>query len=116
MTNRPTRIRRDTRRRDALIALPLGQFRRRLPRLSLDELNALQARIGVLTISARWARGGSHGIARHRSRNELGRLARRAAAVGEELAARRPGTPPLHLLDPAPVPLLADADQEEYAA
>ncbi len=72
-----------TRRLDAQIALPLAQFRTAIARLSPDELTAVEARIGLLTVKNRWALGG-HGIARHRAQRELGLLARRQAEVHRE--------------------------------
>lgn len=116
MTPRPTRNQRDRQRLDPLIARPLGSFRRTLPRLSVDELHALQARIGVLTVGARWARGSSHGLARHRVPNELGRLARRDAAIRLELAARQIEAPALRLVDSAPLRTLDDRASDRQAA
>ena len=92
-------------RLDALLALPLGQFRRRLTQLTPDELAALETRIALQEVKQRWARG-SHGLERHRAAGELARLARRETAARREratrlAAARTPG----HLLDEADLEL-----------
>jgi hypothetical protein len=104
-------IRQNT-RLDAVIALPLAAFRRSLTRLSVDELTVVQSRIDVLTVGARWARGG-HGIDRHRSPNELGRLARRAEETRRELASRRVAS---RLLDSTPSGPGPDWDWDKEAA
>ena len=67
-------------RLDALLALPLGQYRRRLTQLTPDELAALETRIALQEVKQRWARC-SHGLERHRAVGELARLARRQAAA-----------------------------------
>lgn len=78
---------------DALLALPLGRFRRALTRLRGDELAALEARLGVQRMKHRLARGG-FGIARHRSAQELSLLARREAALRQERERRLAAAPP----------------------
>jgi hypothetical protein len=105
-----------TKRLDAMIALPLAQFRRALNELTLEELSALEARIAVQSVKSRWARGG-HGIARHRSTNELGLLARREEQTRREREARRGAVGQLRLVETAPhVRELTTADLEERAA
>jgi hypothetical protein len=74
---------------DALIALPLAQFRRAMAHLTADELAALEARIGVQIIRRRWEQGGSHGIERHRSTSHLGLLARRQTETRRAIGERR---------------------------
>ena len=103
-------------RMDALLALPLGRFRRALIELTPDELESLETRIAVQSVKSRWARGG-HGVARHRATNELGLLARRAAATRREREARRGALTQLHLVEPTPnVHELAAPDRQERAA
>jgi hypothetical protein len=88
-----------TKRLDTMLTLPLAPFRRALTHLTSEELSALEARIGVHTIRNRWVRGG-HGIERHRSPNELGRLERRQAALRREWEARQSTLPaPVSLID-----------------
>ena len=84
---------------DALLALPLGRFRRALIGLTPGELETLETRIAVQSVKSRWVRG-SHGIARHRATNDLGLLARRAAATRRERDARRGALTQLHLVEP----------------
>ena len=92
MVQRSTRKRHETKRLDALLALPLDRFRRAAARLSGDELAALEARLGVQRMKHRWARGGS-GVERHRSPQELALLARRDAALRNEREARMTALP-----------------------
>jgi hypothetical protein len=109
-------MRNATKRLDAMIALPLARFRRALTELTPEELSALEARIAVQSVKSRWARGG-HGIARHRSTNELGLLARREDETRRERLARRGAGVQLRLVETAPhVRELATADREERAA
>ncbi len=99
-----------------MITLPLARFRRALSELTPEELSALETRIGVQSVKSRWARGG-HGIARHRSTNELGLLARRQDETRREREARRGAGVQLRLVETAPhVRELATADLEERAA
>jgi hypothetical protein len=84
----------NVKRMDALLAQSLARFRRTLLGLTREELVALDARIDLLAVKQRWARG-SHGLERHRSRNELGRLARRQTEVRRELAARTANLAPV---------------------
>ena len=103
-------------RLDVLLALPLARFRRALIELTPDELEALEARIGVQSVKSRWARG-SHGVARHQSVNELGLLARRAAETRRERELRRSALTQLRLVDsPSNVSELASPDPQERAA
>src|SRR5688500_13744188 len=90
-----------TKRLDTMITLPLARFRRALAELTPEELSALEARIAVQSVKSRWARGG-HGIARHRSTNELGLLARRKVETRREREARRGAGVQLRLVDTAP--------------
>ena len=114
---RVTTHRNTAKRLDATIALPLARFRRVLTDLTPEELSALEARIAVLSVKSRWARGSSHGIARHRSPHELGLLARRAAETRREREARRGAAAQLRLVETAPnLRELAAADLEERAA
>jgi hypothetical protein len=109
--------RNSAKRLDAVIALPLARFRRALAELTPEELSALEARIAVQSVKSRWARGGSHGIARHRSTLELGLLARRADETRREREARRGAVAQLRLVETAPtIRELATADLEERAA
>ena len=85
----------ETKRMDALLALPLDQFRRALTRLSANELAALESRLGVQRLKHRLARGG-FGVERHRSPLALALLSRREAALRSERETR---------LDAAPKPL-----------
>jgi hypothetical protein len=111
MTTRNT-----AKRLDGMIALPLAPFRRALSELTLEELSALEARIAVHSVKSRWARGG-HGIARHRSTNDLGLLARREEETRREREVRRGAGVQLRLVETAPhVRELATADREERAA
>jgi hypothetical protein len=113
---RVTMKRNDTKRLDAMIALPLARFRRALSDLTPEELSALEARIAVQSVKSRWARG-SHGIARHRSTLELDLLARRVSETRRERGARRGAVAQLRLVETAPnVRELATADLEERAA
>lgn len=77
-----------TKRLDAIIDLPLARFRTAIGRLPLDELEALQERIEVLTVKQRWALGG-HGLERHRAPNALELLGRRLAEARREAEARQ---------------------------
>ncbi len=72
--------RRETKRIDALIALPLDRFRADIARLTPDEIAALESRIALMMVKQRWALG-SHGVERHRAQGELGLLARRMAEL-----------------------------------
>jgi hypothetical protein len=113
---RVTTTRKNAKRLDAMIALPLARFRRVLTELTPEELLALEARIGLHTVKSRWARGG-HGIARHRSTLELGLLARRESETRREREARRGAAAQLRLVETAPVVReLVAADLEERAA
>src|SRR5215212_7330025 len=113
---RVTMKRNDAKRLDAVIALPLGSFRRALTELTPEELSALEARIAVQSVKNRWARGG-HGLARHRSLPELGLLARRQEETRRERQVRRGAPAQLHLVETPPhIRELAPADQEERAA
>jgi hypothetical protein len=101
---------------DALLALPLGRFRRALTELTPGELEALETRIAVQSVKSRWARGG-HGLARHRAANDLGLLARRAAATRRERDIRSGALTQLRLVEPsANVHELAAPDRQERAA
>jgi hypothetical protein len=115
VNHRPTRTRRVSKHLDLLIASPLARFRRELGRLSVDELHALLGRIDVLSVGARWARG-SHGLARHGARNQLGRLARRETAIHRELAARRGSPTPISLHEVTAPRTLAVQTPEQQAA
>jgi hypothetical protein len=87
------------RRLDALLTLPLDQFRRRLAQLTFDELTALDSRISQQEIKQRWALG-SHGVERHRAPGELARLARRQSATRRERTARAAAPlAPVRLID-----------------
>ena len=109
--------RNDAKRLDALIALPLARFRRALSELTPEELSALEARIVQQSVKSRWARGSSHGIARHRSPLELELLARRADETRRAREARRGAVAQLRLVETAPrVRELATSDLEERAA
>jgi hypothetical protein len=106
----------NVKRHDAMIALPLGRFRRALGELTLEDLAALEARIAVQSVKSRWARG-SHGIARHRSQLELDLLARRGDETRREREAGRGAVAQLRLVETAPnVRELVTADPEERAA
>jgi hypothetical protein len=72
-----------TKQLDAMLALPLARFRRRLTEFSPEELSALEQRVAVQMMRNRWALGG-HGMARHRAHGELGLLERRRAAIRRE--------------------------------
>ena len=85
---RVTMKRKEVKRLDGMIALPLARFRRALTALTPEELSALEARIALQSVKSRWARGG-HGIARHRSTLELDLLARRADETRREREVRR---------------------------
>ena len=113
---RVTTNRNDAKRLDALIALPLGRFRRALTELTPEDLSALDARIAMQGVKSRWARGG-HGLARHRSVHELGLLARRQEETRRERQARRGALAQLRLIETTP-PLreLGPADLDERAA
>ena len=101
---------------DALLALPLGRFRRALMELTPDELETLETRIAVQSVKSRWARG-SHGVARHRAVNDLGLLARRAAEARREREARRGALTQLRLVEsPSNVRELAAPDRQDHAA
>ena len=109
--------RNSAKRLDAMIALPLARFRRALTELSSEELSALEARIAVQSDKSRWARGGSHVIARHRSTHELGLLARRADETRRASETRRGAVAQLRLVETAPILReFATADLEERAA
>ena len=106
----------EAKRLDALLALPLGRFRRALTELTNGELEALENRVALKSVKSRWARGG-HGVARHRAANDLGLMARRAAATRREREARRGALTQLHLVEPAShVHELPAPDQQERAA
>ena len=94
--------RNSAKRLDAMIALPLERFRRALTGLSSEELSALEARIAMQSVKSRWARGSSHGIARHRSPLELELLARRADETRRAREARRGAVAQLRLVETAP--------------
>jgi hypothetical protein len=114
---RTTTNRQTAKRLDALIALPLERFRRALTELSSEELSALEARIAMQSVKSRWARGSSHGIARHRSTLELELLARRADETRRAREVRRAAVAQLRLVETAPAMReLATADLEERAA
>lgn len=81
--HRSTVKRNETKRMDALLALPLDRFRRALTRLSAEELAALEARLDAQRMKHRLERGG-FGIARHRAVHELALLARRESALRQE--------------------------------
>jgi hypothetical protein len=101
---------------DTLLALPLGRFRRALTELTPGELETLETRIAVQSVKSRWARGG-HGLARHRAANDLGLLARRAAATRREREIRGGASTQLRLVEPsANVHELAAPDRQERAA
>jgi hypothetical protein len=113
---RVTTNRKDAKRLDAIIALPLERFRRALTALTAEELSALETRIALQSVKSRWARGG-HGLARHRSLHELGLLARRKDETRREREARRGAVAQLRLVDTAPnIGTLATPDLEERAA
>jgi hypothetical protein len=102
---------------DAIIALPMARFRTTLDRLSSDELAALDARIAVQIIRNRWARGG-HGIARHRSPNALGLLARRQTETRRALSDRQtiaPAVVRLPLAEPMLQELAGDGSDRQAA-
>src|SRR5918997_6191495 len=88
----------NTKRLDAMIALPLARFRRALTELTPEELSALEARIALQSVKSRWARGG-HGIARHRSLHELDLLARREDETRREHETRRGAVAQLRLVE-----------------
>jgi hypothetical protein len=100
---------------DTLLALPLGRFRRALVELTPAELEKLETRITVQSAKRRWQRGG-HGVARHRVANDLGLLARRAAATRHEREARRDALTQLRLVEPSKVHELTAPDRQERAA
>lgn len=105
-----------TKRLDAIIGLPLARFRRTLVELTLDELEDLEARLALQSVKSRWVRG-SHGVERHRSVNELGLLARRAAETRRERENRRGAMAQLRLVEFTPnVRELAVPDREDRAA
>jgi hypothetical protein len=113
---RVTTNRNTAKRLDAIIALPLARFRRALTELTPEELSALEARIALQSVKSRWARGG-HGLARHRSLNELGLLARRGDETRRERDARRGAVAQLRLVDATPtIGTLATVELEERAA
>src|SRR5918997_846522 len=113
---RSTTNRKNAKRLDAMIAVPLGRFRRALSELTPEELSALESRIALQSVKSRWARGG-HGIARHRSTLELDLLARRADETRREREARRGAAAQLRLVEAAPnVRELATANLVERAA
>jgi hypothetical protein len=113
---RVTLKRNEAKQLDAMIALPLAQFRRALSELTPEELSALEARIAVQNVKSRWARGG-HGIARHHATLELDLLARRQSETRREREARRGAVAQLRLVEPAAnVYELMTADPEERAA
>lgn len=89
---RTTRTKKEAKRLDAIIALPLERFRRALTPLTGEELAALETRMALHAVRSRWQRGG-HGIARHRAPNELGRLERRQATLRQERSARLAAAP-----------------------
>jgi hypothetical protein len=101
---RTTTNRQTAKRLDALIALPLARFRRALTALTPEELSILEARIALQSVKSRWARGSSHGIARHRSTLELDLLGRRADETRRERETRRRSMAQLRLVEAAPAP------------
>ncbi len=108
--------RNEVKRFDALLALPLGRFRRALTELTPGELESLETRITAQSVKSRWARGG-HGVARHRAASDLGLLARRAAETRREREVRRGASMQLRLVEPsANVHDLAAPDRQERAA
>ncbi len=101
---------------DALLALPLGRFRRALTRLTPGELEMLETRIDVQSVKCRWLLGGQ-GVARHQAANDLRLLARRAAETRREREARRGLLTQLRLAEPASnVRELAAPDSHDRAA
>ena len=97
---RATTKRTETKRLDALLALPLDRFRRALTSLTAEELTALEARVALQRVRNRWARGG-FGIARHRSPQELALLGRRETALRNEREDRvARGPAPIQLVFP----------------
>jgi hypothetical protein len=101
---------------DALLALPLGRFRRALSGLTPGELETLETRIGLRSVKSRWARG-SHGLARHQAANDLRLLARRAAETRRELQARRGALTQLRLVEsPSNISELVASDSRDRAA
>jgi hypothetical protein len=110
MTRTATK-RNETKRMDALLALPLDRFRRALVGLTADELTALQTRLALQRVRSRWARGG-FGIARHRSQQELALLDRREMALHQERDTRVGSPTPIQLVFPEAAP----AGNEEMAA
>jgi hypothetical protein len=110
---RVTTNRHTAKRLDAMIALPLGRFRRALDELTSEELSALEARIALQSVKSRWARGG-HGLARHRSPLELDLLARRQDETRRERDARRGAVAQLRLVETAPTlrePRMAELEE-----
>jgi hypothetical protein len=91
----------NTKRLDALVALPLDRFRTAIARLSPDELAALEARIELLMVKTRWMRG-SHGLERHRAPLELALLDRRWIATRRERDRGRDAVTQLRLVESAP--------------
>ncbi len=101
---------------DALLALPLGRFRRALTQLTPGELETLETRIGLQSVKSRWALGG-HGLARHQAVNDLRLLARRVAETRREREARRGASTQLRLVEPsASVREFAAPDSQDRAA
>lgn len=95
--------RQQNRRFDALIALPLAQFRTAVATLPLSEMQDLARRIEVKIVEQRWALGG-HGMARHRAPSKLGLLYRRLEATRNAMTVRPATTATqLRLVETAPV-------------
>ena len=106
----------EAKRMDALLALPLGRFRRVLTQMTPAELEMLEARLGVQSVKSRWLLA-SHGVARHQAANDLRLLARRAAETRREREARRGTLTQLRLVEPsANVRELAAPDSQDRAA
>jgi hypothetical protein len=117
-TMRQSTIKRnETKRLDALLALPLDRFRRALSHLTADELTALNARLLAQQVRNRWARGG-FGVARHRSPQELALLARRETALRQERARRleaAPAVAPLVFPQPQPAGAASELGEKQAA-
>lgn len=92
--HRSTVKRNETKRLDALLAMPLDRYRRALTRLSADEMAALEVRLAAQRMKHRLARGG-FGIERHRAVHELALLARRESALRSQREKRIAAAPAL---------------------
>ncbi len=113
---RVTTTRKNAKRLDAMIALPLARFRRALSELTPEELEALETRIILQSVKSRWARG-SHGVARHQATLDLGLLARRADATRREREIRSGALTQLRLVEsPATVHEFATPERQDRAA